>query len=127
MQWFKPNKMLAIYAICNVVLMLLVILELGWTSVAALFVTYLFMSIMFPTIFALGIRGLGEKTKLASSFLVMAVAGGAVCPMFMGWIADHHGMAVGLGSLGLFCSYCFIRIIRIQVSEIKFDIVQGEF
>jgi len=95
MQWFKPNKMLAIYALFNVVLMLLVILELGWTSVAALFITYLFMSIMFPTIFALGIRGLGEKTKLASSFLVMAVAGGAICPLFMGWIADHHGMAVG--------------------------------
>jgi FHS family L-fucose permease-like MFS transporter len=48
---------------------------------------------MFPTIFALGIRGLGPLTKKASSFLVMAVAGGAVCPPLMGVVGDHFGMS----------------------------------
>jgi FHS family L-fucose permease-like MFS transporter len=53
------------------------------------------MSIMFPTIFALGIKDLGGLTKKGSSILVMMVAGGAVCPMLMGWIADVSNMAVG--------------------------------
>jgi FHS family L-fucose permease-like MFS transporter len=50
---------------------------------------------MFPTIFALGIKDLGGLTKKGSSFLVMMVAGGAVCPIFMGWIADVSKMAYG--------------------------------
>jgi len=56
---------------------------------------FFFMSIMFPTIFALGIKGLGEKTKKASSFIVMSIVGGAIFPMFMGWIADVSSMSVG--------------------------------
>ena len=51
--------------------------------------------IMFPTIFALGIRGLGEQTKQASSFIVMAIVGGAIVPMLMGKIADVASMRVG--------------------------------
>jgi FHS family L-fucose permease-like MFS transporter len=50
---------------------------------------------MFPSIFALGIRGLGAQAKPASSYLVMAIVGGALCPVFMGWIADKHGMQIG--------------------------------
>jgi FHS family L-fucose permease-like MFS transporter len=50
-----------------------------------------FMSIMFPTIFALGIKGLGEETKIASSFLVMAIVGGAFVPLLMGYISDRTG------------------------------------
>ncbi len=53
------------------------------------------MSIMFPTIFALGIFGLGAKSKWASSFIVMAIMGGATVPKLMGWIADAHGMSAG--------------------------------
>ena len=53
------------------------------------------MSIMYPTNFALGIRGLGERTKLASSFMVMAILGGAVAPLFMGRLADWFSMRVG--------------------------------
>jgi FHS family L-fucose permease-like MFS transporter len=53
------------------------------------------MSIMYPTIFSLGIHGLGEQTKKASSFIVMAIVGGAIMPMFMGWLADHWGMRFG--------------------------------
>lgn len=95
MRIFKPQRLLAFYATMNSILMLLVILGLGWVSVVALFSTYFFMSIMFPTIFALGINNLGPLTKKASSFLVMAVAGGAFLPIAMGAIADHYNMALG--------------------------------
>jgi FHS family L-fucose permease-like MFS transporter len=61
----------------------------------ALFGTFFFMSVMFPTIFALGIRGLGDHTKLGSSLIVMSIVGGAMAPPFMGHIADIHSMRVG--------------------------------
>lgn len=94
MKFFKPKRLLAGYAVINTFLMLLVQLALGWGSVIALFSCYFFMSVMFPTIFALGIHGLGSLTKKGSSFLVMAVAGGAFCPPIMGVVADHSSMSV---------------------------------
>ncbi len=60
-----------------------------------MFASFFFMSVGFPTIFALGIRGLGEHTKLASSLIVMSIVGGAIAPPFMGRIADHHAMRTG--------------------------------
>ena len=53
------------------------------------------MSIMFPTIFALGIFGLGSRSKLAASFIVMAIMGGALMPKIMGWLGDTYNMSVG--------------------------------
>jgi FHS family L-fucose permease-like MFS transporter len=53
------------------------------------------MSIMFPTIFALGIHGLGSKSKVASSFIVMAIMGGALLPKLMGKLGDDYGMSIG--------------------------------
>jgi MFS transporter, FHS family, L-fucose permease len=53
------------------------------------------MSVGFPTIFALSIRGLGEYTKLGSSLIVMSIVGGAIAPPFMGHIADVHSMRTG--------------------------------
>ncbi len=94
MKFIAPAKLLACYAVINTLLTALVVMKLGWFSVIALFSTYFFMSVMFPTIFALGIRGLGPLTKRASSFLVMAVAGGAFCPPLMGAVADTHGMSI---------------------------------
>ncbi len=94
MKFIAPRRLLAIYAIINTVLTAIVVMGLGWVSVIALFSTYFFMSVMFPTIFALGLRGLGPLTKKAASFLVMAVAGGAFCPPVMGAIADNFGMSV---------------------------------
>lgn len=106
MKFFSPRKILALYACANVVLVFLVIIDIGWASVVALFSTYFFMSIMFPTIFALGISNLGTLTKKGSSFLVMAVAGGAFCPPIMGLIADNSKMATGF-IIPLFC-FAFI-------------------
>jgi len=91
----KPTKLLAIYAAACIVLLPVVSARLGWTSVIALYGVFFFMSIMFPTIFALAIKDLGPKTKKASSFVVMAIVGGAVFPPLMGLIADKYNMSVG--------------------------------
>lgn len=95
MRYFKPAKMLALYSLIICILLPIVSLELGWASLISLYGVFFFMSIMFPTIFALAIKSLGKKTKEASSFLVMAVAGGAVFPPLMGAVADNYGMATG--------------------------------
>jgi FHS family L-fucose permease-like MFS transporter len=89
------HKLLGLYAGINAVLCALVTLKLGWISVAAVFLSFFFMSIMFPTIFSLGIRGLGSSTKKASSFIVMAIMGGAVMPKLMGYLGDVYDMSVG--------------------------------
>ncbi|HCN84490.1 MAG TPA: L-fucose:H+ symporter permease [Sphingobacteriaceae bacterium] len=94
LKFVRPGKLLLLYAAINTALMVIVVLKLGWPSVIALFSCYFFMSVMFPTIFALGLKGLGPLTKGGASFLVMAVAGGAFCPPLMGLIADHAGMSV---------------------------------
>ncbi|MHB1769414.1 MAG: sugar MFS transporter [Phycisphaerae bacterium] len=108
LRFSKAHITLGIYGLINVVMMLLVYLNLGWTSIIALMLSYFFMSIMYPTIFALGIRGLGEKTKLAASWIVMSIVGGAIMPMFMGWLADQYSMRVGfLMPLGCFVVIMF--------------------
>jgi len=117
MTWFKPNQMLALYASINVLAMVFVILGLGWLSLIAIYFTYFCMSIMFPTIFALGIKDLGGLTKKGSSFLVMMVAGGAVCPMFMGWIADISRMALGF-IVPLLC-FAFIIFFGLKGYKVK--------
>jgi FHS family L-fucose permease-like MFS transporter len=89
------HKALAAYATANVILMALIVAKLGWVSVIALFLSFFFMSIMFPTIFALGIHGLGSKSKVASSFIVMAIMGGALLPKLMGKLGDDYGMSAG--------------------------------
>jgi MFS transporter, FHS family, L-fucose permease len=67
----------------------------GKPGMYAMFASFFFMSIGFPTIFALGIRGLGEHTKLGSSLIVMSIVGGAIAAPFMGHIADLHSMRTG--------------------------------
>lgn len=115
LSYFAPGKLLSIYAITNTFLIFLVVLGLGTVSVVALFSCYFFMSIMFPTIFVLGIRDLGTLTKKGSSFLVMAVAGGAFCPPLMGAIADHFGMATGF----IIPMVCFACIFYFGLISIK--------
>jgi FHS family L-fucose permease-like MFS transporter len=90
---FAAHKMLSLYGALNLLICLLVFLNLGWVSVGCVFLSYFFMSIMFPTIFALGISGLGSQTKKASSFVVMAIMGGAILPKVMGMIADKYDMS----------------------------------
>lgn len=91
----SAHKMLGLYSVINAALCLLVFLKLGWLSVLSVFLSYFFMSITFPTIFALGIFGLGSRAKRASSYIVMAIVGGALLPKVMGAIADHYDMSRG--------------------------------
>jgi FHS family L-fucose permease-like MFS transporter len=91
---FKPHRVLAAYAVINVVLTT-VCLGGGKLGMYAMFGTFFFMSVMFPTIFALGIRGLGDHTKLGSSLIVMSIVGGAIAAPFMGHIADTSSMRAG--------------------------------
>lgn len=99
---FAAHRVLGTYGAMNVLATLLVFFKLGWFSVACLFLSYFFMSIMFPTIFALGIHGLGARAKKASSFIVMAIMGGALLPKLMGFIADISNMSRGF-IVPMFC------------------------
>lgn len=94
MRWMAPNRLLTWFALANAVCMALVVVSAGTVSLYALYLSFFFMSIMFPTIFALGLEGMGVYTKKASSYIVMGVAGGAFSPMLMGYIGEAD-MAVG--------------------------------
>lgn len=89
MKKIAPNKLLSLFALANIVMCIIVAQNLGWVSFIALIMINFFFSIMFPTIFSLGLKNLGKHTKQASSFIVMGVVGGAVFPPVMGYIADH--------------------------------------
>lgn len=91
----SAHKMLGLYSVINTVLCFLIFLKLGWLSVVCLFLCYFFMSITFPTIFALGIFGLGTRAKAASAYIVMGIVGGALLPKLMGAVADHYNMSRG--------------------------------
>ena len=91
----SAHKLLSLYAIMNVILCFLVFCKLGWLSVICVFLSYFFMSIMFPTIFALGIFDLGAQAKKASSYIVMAIVGGALLPKLMGAVADRYNVSRG--------------------------------
>ena len=91
----RPQSALVLYALVNVAMMLVAWLAGGVIGVAAVMASFFFMSIMFPTIFALSIDGIGRQTKLGSSVLVMSIVGGAVMTPVMGWVADRFGMRIG--------------------------------
>jgi FHS family L-fucose permease-like MFS transporter len=91
MKYIRPARLLALYSIINIGLLAVSILAKGSAAVYAMLAVPFFMSIMFPTIFALGIKDLGEESKIASSFLVMSIVGGAVIPLLMGMISDRTG------------------------------------
>jgi FHS family L-fucose permease-like MFS transporter len=93
MKRWAAHRVLGWYGGLSVVACGVVALNLGWVSVACVFLTYFLMSIMFPTVFALGIHGLGDDAKKASSYIVMAIMGGAVLPKVMGAVGDHYGLA----------------------------------
>ena len=94
MKWLAPGRLLTWYSLLSAVCMALVVASAGTLSLYALYLSFFFMSIMFPTIFALGLEGMGVYTKKASSYIVMGVAGGAFSPMLMGYIGEEN-MALG--------------------------------
>lgn len=94
MGFVRPATLLVLYAIINIVLCGVVVAGIDNVSVIALVAIFFFMSIMFPTIFAMGVKNMGKQTKRASSVMIMAIVGGAVMPYLMGAIADHYNTAI---------------------------------
>ena len=95
MRFIKPQDLLWLYALINILLLTLGITTRGDIALYAVMAVPFFMSIMFPTIFALGIFGLGQSAKKASSFIVMAIMGGAILPKVMGAVADRYDLSRG--------------------------------
>ena len=91
MRFIKPQNLLLLYALINILLLTIALNTSGNIAVYTVVAVPFFMSIMFPTIFALGIKELGEETKMASSLLVMSIVGGALAPLLMGAISDMTG------------------------------------
>jgi FHS family L-fucose permease-like MFS transporter len=88
MKYIASNKLLAAYSLINIALLLTSIFAGGTMGIYTLMATQFFMSIMFPTIFSNGIKGLGSDMQIASSLMVMTIVGGAICPLAMGAISD---------------------------------------
>lgn len=109
----RAERLLAILAIIATLATSTVVLAPGGLGFAALLVVYLCESIMFPTIFALALRGLGAHTKIASSLLIMSIVGGAVAPLLMGIVADGHSMALGF----VVPLVCFVVIAAYAISR----------
>jgi FHS family L-fucose permease-like MFS transporter len=96
-KYFKPQNLLTVFTIIAAVLCSVAILADGKIVIYAIGGTAFFMSIMFPTIFALGIVDLKDETKIGSSLLVMAIVGGAVLPFIMGKIIDATNDNIQMG------------------------------
>jgi MFS transporter, FHS family, L-fucose permease len=113
MRFVKPSTLLGSYSVMNVVLVAFAIMNPGWAGLWSLFATSFFMSLMFPTIFALGLKGLGPNTKIGGSLLVMAIVGGAVLTPAMGLISEaRHNIAtayvVVLAAYVVIAGYAFV-------------------
>jgi FHS family L-fucose permease-like MFS transporter len=118
MKFIAPGRLMGIYGIMNMALVTLGVVYPGWVGVWALFMTSFFMSLMFPTIFALGIKELGPNTKLAGSMMVMAIIGGAVFPPVEGLVFQAtRSMATAMAVL-LVC-YAFITYYAFIGSKIR--------
>ncbi len=122
MRVVRPNKLMGIYAVINVLLVMVSVLHPGWIGVWAMVLTSFFMSLMFPTIFALGLKGLGPNTKIGGSLIVMAIVGGAALTPLMGLINDRtHSVAlaylVPLAGYVSVAAYAFLGASRGQTAE----------
>jgi MFS transporter, FHS family, L-fucose permease len=91
MKYIAAARLMMLYATVNTLLLIFAVVHPGWAGMWAVFLTSFFMSIMFPTIFALGLEGLGPLVKLGGSLLVMSIVGGATLTPLMAWISQRAG------------------------------------
>jgi MFS transporter, FHS family, L-fucose permease len=118
MKFFQPSRLMGVYALINVTLVTVAILFPGWGGVWAVFLTSFFMSLMFPTIFALGIKELGPGTKLGGSMIIMAIVGGAVATPVMGLIFQATRSMAAAMLVPLAC-YAFIAYYAFRGSKVR--------
>ena len=115
MKYVRPAKLLAIYSVINIFLVVLAVLLHGKLAVYALMGVEFFMSIMFPTIFSLSIRGLGPKTKLGSSLVIMAIVGGAIFPPILGLVSDKSNIQLAY----LVPAVCFVFVLYFALTNLR--------
>jgi FHS family L-fucose permease-like MFS transporter len=120
MRFVSPSRLMGVYATANIVLVSVAVLHPSWVGIWCIFLTSFFMSLMFPTIFALGLKGLGPNTKIGGSFLVMAIIGGAVLTPLMGLISEKfHSLALGYSipviAYIYICAYSFLGSRRVDI------------
>ncbi|MFT3682516.1 MAG: L-fucose:H+ symporter permease [Ferruginibacter sp.] len=106
MRKIAPNKLLLLYAVINILLCMIVVFQKGVLPVYCLMAIFFFESIMFPTIFALGVKDLGHHTKKASSFIIMSIVGGALMPYIMGKVAEASSTSIAYSIPAL----CFVVV-----------------
>ena len=111
----NAQRLLLTYALINTGLCVVVVSGLEGVSVIALVATFFFMSIMFPTLFAMGVKNLGPHTKRGSSFMIMSIVGGALLPYVMGLVADHSSTAVAY----LLPTGCFLIVAAYARSALR--------
>jgi FHS family L-fucose permease-like MFS transporter len=116
MQYIQPRKLLAIYSIINILLSIIAITGSGIMVVYTLILIAFFMSIMFPTIFSMGIDGLGNNTKIGSSLIVMSIVGGALLPPVLGLISDLSGN-IQNGYIVPLTSFTVILLFALKVNK----------
>jgi FHS family L-fucose permease-like MFS transporter len=119
MRSIPPNKLMGAYSVANIALVSLGVLFPGWFGLWCVFLTSFFMSLMFPTIFALGLKGLGPNTKIGGSLLVMAIVGGAVMTPVMGLVSEKLHSIAWAYTLPLF-SYIVIAMYSFFGSSNRF-------
>ncbi|MGB6545376.1 MAG: L-fucose:H+ symporter permease [Candidatus Acidiferrales bacterium] len=118
MKFISPKTLMGTYSLINVVLVAVGVFRPGWTGLWAIFLTSFFMSLMFPTIFALGLKGLGANTKIAGSLLVMSIIGGAIFPPAIGLMSEQfQSLALAYGVLLI--AYAFIAYYAFVGSEVQ--------
>jgi len=118
MRYISPAAMIGMYAVINCVLLAVGILHPGMVGAVAILATSFFMSIMFPTIFAMGVKGLGDDTKIGGSFLVMAILGGAVFPPLLGLVARVTG-SLAMGYLLPAVGYVVVALYAFYVPRLS--------
>jgi len=109
MRFIAPNRLMGAYSVANILLVSLGVLLPGWVGLWCVFLTSFFMSLMFPTIFALGLKGLGPNTKIGGSLLVMAIIGGAILTPLMGLVSEL-GRGISLAYCVPLVSYVYIAL-----------------
>jgi len=92
LQKVNPGQLLGVFALVAFALVIMTVLTKGQVAMWSILSVGLFNSIMFPTIFTLGISGLGKLTSQGSSLLIMAIIGGAIIPLIQGMLADTYGI-----------------------------------
>jgi FHS family L-fucose permease-like MFS transporter len=105
----SASKLMGLYSVINVVLLTIGVMAPGWTGLWTIFLSSFFMSIMYPTIFALGIEGLRGNTKIAASLIIMAIIGGAILTPIMGLISQRSGSIANAYSVPLI-GYMFVAL-----------------